>query len=85
MIMKKMFFLLFCAACVVTANAGEGALKGYFSVNSSGDKVAFSKGNLQYQASTSSFQFAEHQYDVQMPDGLIYSVGERAVMSSTRT
>ena len=64
MIMKKMFFLLFCAACVVTANAGEGALKGYFSVNSSGDKVAFSKGNLQYQASTSSFQFAENQFEI---------------------
>ncbi len=62
--MKKMFFLLFCAACVITANAGEGALKGYFSVNSSGDKVAFSKGNLQYQASTNKWQFAEHQYDV---------------------
>ena len=64
MIMKKMFFSLFCAACVFTANAGEGALKGYFSVNSSGDKIAFSKGNLQYQASTNKWQFAEHQYDV---------------------
>ena len=40
----------------------EGALSGYFSVGE-GVKVQFSKGNLQYQASTDTWRFAENQYD----------------------
>ena len=40
----------------------EGELSGVFSV-SPNHKVRFSKGNLQYQASTDSWRFAEHQYD----------------------
>lgn len=43
-----------------------GLLDGNFSVAVvSGDtlKVAFSQGNLQYQASTDKWRFAEHQYD----------------------
>jgi hypothetical protein len=40
----------------------DGALSGMFSVGSS-NKVRFSKGNLQYQASTNTWRFAEHQYD----------------------
>ena len=36
--------------------------KGQFSVGS-GKKVKFSQGNLQYQASTGTWRFAEHQYD----------------------
>ncbi|MBQ3710198.1 MAG: protein kinase [Bacteroidales bacterium] len=40
----------------------EGALPGLFSV-SEGRQVHFSKGNLQYQASTGTWRFAEHQYD----------------------
>lgn len=40
----------------------EGALPGRFSV-SEGRQVYFSKGNLQYQASTGTWRFAEHQYD----------------------
>ena len=47
---------------VVTA-LPEGALRGEFTINGSGDKVFFSQGNLQYQASTSTWRFAEHQYD----------------------
>jgi len=39
-----------------------GALTGSFSVSETA-KVNFSKGNLQYQASTGTWQFAEHQYD----------------------
>ena len=39
-----------------------GALPGEFSVSAT-KKVRFSKGNLQYQASTKTWRFAEHQYD----------------------
>ncbi len=41
----------------------EGALPGLFSV-SEGEQVRFSKGNLQYQASTKTWRFADQQYDV---------------------
>lgn len=40
----------------------EGALPGLFSI-AEGRQVLFSKGNLQYQASTGIWRFAEHQYD----------------------
>ena len=40
----------------------EGALPGLFSV-AEGRQVLFSKGNLQYQASTGIWRFAEYQYD----------------------
>lgn len=45
-----------------TTNPPEGALRGEFSVSSS-TKVRFSKGNLQYQASTRTWRFATNQYD----------------------
>ncbi|MBR4809046.1 MAG: BACON domain-containing protein [Bacteroidales bacterium] len=41
----------------------SGALGGSFTIDSQGHKVAFSKGNLQYQASTKTWRFAEHQWD----------------------
>ena len=41
----------------------EGALKGVFSVGNA-KKVYFSKGNLQYQASTNTWRFAEKQTDI---------------------
>lgn len=44
-------------------NAGDGALNGAFTINASGEQVQFSQGNLQYQASTDTWQFAEHQWD----------------------
>ena len=34
-----------------------------FTVNSEGKQVYFSQGNLQYQASTNTWRFAENQYD----------------------
>jgi len=37
------------------------ALNGIFTINASGEKVSFAKGNLQKIGST--YQFAEHQYD----------------------
>ena len=49
----------------------EGAIGGLFSINVNGDQVYFSKGNLQYQASTNTWRFAELQWDyvgTQMPD-----------------
>ena len=41
----------------------EGAVNGIFSVNPFGGSVKFSQGNLQYQASTGTWRFAEHQWD----------------------
>ncbi len=44
----------------------EGALSGLFTVgvvNGDTIKVRFSQGNLQYQASTTTWRFAENQYD----------------------
>ena len=41
----------------------EGALPGLFSVGE-GKQVYFSKGNLQYRATTGTWRFAEHQYDI---------------------
>lgn len=40
-----------------------GLLAGKFTINGSGDQVQFSQGNLQYQASTKTWRFAENQYD----------------------
>jgi hypothetical protein len=40
-----------------------GAVNGKFTINSNGDRVYFSQGNLQYRASTNTWQFATNQYD----------------------
>lgn len=40
----------------------EGIINGKFSVSAS-QKVYFSQGNLQFQPSTNTWRFAEHQYD----------------------
>ena len=45
-----------------TMPLSEGALPGLFSV-AEGRQVVFSKGNLQYQASTGVWRFAERQFD----------------------
>jgi len=42
--------------------SGDGVLPGAFSVSET-RQVFFSQGNLQYQASTGTWRFAEHQYD----------------------
>ena len=47
-------------------NPGEvpvGAISGKFTINADGDQVYFSQGNLQYQASTNTWRFADNQYD----------------------
>ena len=46
-----------------TSDAIAGALPGKFSVSAT-KQVQFSQGNLQYQASTNTWRFAENQYDV---------------------
>ena len=40
-----------------------GAIRGEFTINENGYQVYFSKGNLQYQASTNMWRFATNQYD----------------------
>ena len=47
---------------VRSSEAPTGAIKGKFSV-SDVHEVYFSQGNLQYQASTDTWQFAKHQWD----------------------
>ena len=43
--------------------APTGAIDSKFTINGDGDQVYFSQGNLQYQASTNTWKFAESQYD----------------------
>jgi len=60
--MKRIFIILaLCAGITITE--AENALTGQFTINAGGDQVVFAKGNLQYQASSDSWRFAEHQYD----------------------
>lgn len=40
-----------------------GAINGKFTINANGNQVHFSQGNLQYRASTGTWQFAANQYD----------------------
>lgn len=47
----------------VTVTLPEGAVKGLFTINANGDQVYYSKGNLQYQASTNTWRFAESQWN----------------------
>lgn len=65
--------LLFGVATAMFSACGEGTssgvssngtlVKGEFTV-ARGKKVYFSRGNLQYQASTNTWRFAEHQWDM---------------------
>lgn len=40
-----------------------GAINGLFTINVDGDQVYFSQGNLQYQASSDTWRFAENQWN----------------------
>ena len=54
------------AVTINTPVSGEvptGAISGMFTINANGDQVYFSQGNLQYQASTNIWRFAENQWD----------------------
>ena len=61
--MRKIF--LVCAVCAsIAAMATEGALSGKFTINADGDQVFFSKGNLQYWASTDTWKLADNQWEM---------------------
>lgn len=60
--MRKTLLLTFFALIAFTAGAwAKGELNGVFTINAAGDRILFSKGNLQQVNGT--WQFAEHQYD----------------------
>ena len=61
--MKKFFLLSLVALLATSLFAVEGALPGQFAV-SYGKVINFSQGNLQYQASTTTWRFATNQYDL---------------------
>ena len=61
--LKAIFFVLLLSVAGTTkADAPVGAINGIFSV-SENTQVYFSQGNLQYQASTNTWRFAENQYN----------------------
>lgn len=51
------------ARCKIHTGEGNHVTESKFTINADGNQVYFSLGNLQYQASTSTWRFAEHQYD----------------------
>lgn len=58
-----------CTACNKDPEQGSvtaptGAIDAKFTVNASGGKVFFSKGNLQYDKTTKKWSFMDHQYDL---------------------
>ena len=55
--------LLPLAVAAQSVQIQDGAIRAEFSVSDS-TKVYFSQGNLQYQASTNTWRFAEHQFDI---------------------
>ena len=80
---KNCFCLLFVAFLllkVTCAYATEGALRGRFAISAT-DTVAFSRGNLQYQPSTSTWRFAENQWDF-VGNGELGTVYEDGVKSN---
>ena len=62
---KRLFISMLTLLCCtgLWASSIPGALSGRFTINASGEKVLFSQGNLQYQASTNTWRFATNQYD----------------------
>ena len=59
----------------LTQTWSNGILPGAFSV-SADQQVYFSQGNLQYQASTNTWRFAEHQWDYVGGTGASYPYDE---------
>ena len=63
--MKRIFSFAAALCCAITttlATPTQGALSGLFSVSAK-QKVRFSQGNLQYQASTNTWKFAANQLE----------------------
>ena len=73
------------------ANDYDGKLPGLFSINDNGDQVQFSSGNLQYQASTGTWRFAEYQFEWVgtnvSSQGNVYANGEHpnAALNGTKS
>lgn len=78
--MRRVLFFSFCAAFLAVSVIScdkdddfdaeilegideQGAIVGDFSI-APNRQVQFSRGNLQYQASTNTWKFADHQYDI---------------------
>ena len=61
--MRKLTLFIAAMCCAAMVNATEGALPGKFSVSAT-QQIQFSQGNLQYQANSNTWRFAEHQYDM---------------------
>ena len=61
-------------------NVPTGDINGKFTINADGDQVYFSQGNLQYQASTNTWRFAENQWDYVGDDtnGTVYENGVKS-------
>ena len=59
--MRRLYLFVFSLLTSTICFASDGALPGEFSVSAT-LKVHFSKGNLQYQASTQTWRFAQNQY-----------------------
>lgn len=60
----------------------NGILPGFFSISSS-EQVQFSQGNLQYQASTNTWRFAEHQWDYVGSDVVVNGNSSGTVVGSS--
>ena len=82
--MKKsvLFFLISLVSGIygTSAYATEGALRGRFAISAT-DTVAFSRGNLQYQPSTTTWRFAYNQWDF-VGNGELGTVYEDGVKSN---
>ena len=64
MYQEAAFMAEFAAVAPQPEQEGDGKLTGAFTINADGDQILFSKGNLQYQASTTTWRFATNQYDM---------------------
>ena len=84
---KKCLMALLTALFVGSATswASSGALNGVFTINENNDKVVFSQGNLQYQASTGTWRFAENQWNFvgYQTEGNVYENGTKCDNGST--
>ena len=58
-----LFFFQSCEQPSIDATTVEGSLSGLFSISET-EQIRFSQGNLQYQASTGTWRFAENQFDI---------------------
>ena len=61
--MRHIYSLITALIVSSAVMATEGALSGQFTINAQGKKIVFSQGNLQYQASSQTWQFAVQQND----------------------